>query len=139
MGRGRPRSGWSRGNRLVAPFPTGREQPEHVPTLVRMTRQPLPIEIDPETGAARHVDEATDRKRRVVNDLARPVGVELVERLLHVEIRDARAEMARDRGANGALRVVWCDDRIVGVSHRSDLTGSPEPAEIERFGLDDVY
>ena len=98
----------------------------------------LPVEFDPETRRVRHRDVAVDRPDRPIDERLCPVGVELVERLLDVEVRDAGAQLDCHRAADRSLRVVWRHDREMGLCHRGELAGPPEATEVERLGLEDV-
>src|SRR5947207_80812 len=70
--------------------------------------------------------------------LARLDVVELVERLLDVEVWGARAELTRDRPAHGTLGIVGRDDSVVSIGHRGELSRAPQPTKVQRFGLQDV-
>lgn len=74
-------------------LPSRFEERNEILLLVRAVREPLPVEVDSETGPAFDVDVPVDDFDRVVDELAGPVGIELVEGLLNEEVRDSGSEL----------------------------------------------
>ena len=121
-------------------LPSPLEEADPIATSRRMIAEPLPVEVDADAGAIGDGEEAVGVRLQVlIDDLARPAGVELVEELLDEEVRAAGRELQADRRADGPGRGVRGDGDVGGVGHRDHAARRPEAAEVHRVGLPDAH